>query len=783
MRLVCPNLFKGRRPQRLLGGLALLLYTSVETTLFATLVTAAPMPVLGQTPTHSPLPNQLANQLVFVDPNVKDYQTLLQGLAPGSQVIMLDAQQDGIEQMTAAIAQHPHLTGIHILSHGQAGSVFLGRTQLNGLTLDRYTAQLQQWSKSLAAGADILFYGCDLAGNAAGQTLIQQLSHLTGADIAASTNRTGNAQLGGDWVLEAQTGKIETAIAFNAAARQAYAGVLPPPCLPNPLYTTTGTNIGIVNVSNGNVTPVGTLAFPTFASARQEVTGLVYYIENTTNSPRVATWNPAAAAGQNPNTIIGNTGTNGVTFLKLAQQASTGVLYAGDANSNTLYTINPTNGQASALISLSVPGGFPPGGGDMAFDPRDPNRLLISVRPNAAPNRVQLYAVTVPATAPTSAIILPATLLGDVVTVPIGPDPASPNVANTGALAFGQDGNLYTVVRTDNPLGTPVDGDPLGRGTLYRVDANTGASTPITRTEFSSDFATLPVPTPTVNLIPAKRRDSTLQPNSPITYTITVTNPPATCDVTGISVVDAVPPFVIGTTWSSTVTGVGSVTPATGSGNALNLSVNLETGSTATITIRGTVDPNGAAIASNIATVQNPPGINPEPPARVSDTPLPRLRLVKRITNITRRGAPIAGLAFNSFVDDPADPNDTVPGWSQLSPVGLLRAGSPPQVKSGDEIEYTVYYLNDGTTDLADTSICDAIPDQTTFVPNSLQTQQGAAAIAPGGQFFSPLSPLPANNPCTSQTNGNGTALLNLGTLSSAVGTNVGLFRFRTRIN
>ncbi len=766
MRLVCPNLFTGRRPQRLLGGLTLLLYTGVEMTMLASLAMAAPIPAHIQSPIQAQ--QSLVNQLVFVDPSVKNYQGLLKGLAPGSQVVVLDANRDGVEQMTAAIAHHRHLTGIHILSHGQAGSVFLGRTPLNGLTLDRYTPQLQQWSKSLAAGADILFYGCDLAGNAAGQKLIQQLHQVTGADIAASTNRTGNAQRGGDWVLEAQTGKIETPIAFNATARQAYTGILPPPCLANPLYSTTLANVSIVNLNTGVATSVGTLAFPTFASARQEATGLVYYIENTSNGPngpRVGTWDPATGLFS----IIGPTNiTTGVIFQKLAQQSGTGALYAADGTTNILYTINPTTGVASGNINLT---NFQGGAGDMAFDPLDPNRLLITVR---AGSQVQLYAVQVPSTPPTTGVTLTATLISSNL-IQVGAN----NIANTGALAFGQDGSIYTVVREDNPLGTPVSGNP--NGILYRIDRTTFAVTPVASTPFSNDFATLPVPTRSVTLVPTKSRESTLQPNSPITYTITVTNPVNTCDVTGISVVDNVPAFVTGTTWSSAITGVGSVTPATGSGNALNLSVNLDTGSTATITIRGTV--SGATIVNNTVSVQNPPGINPEPPITVSDTPTARLRLVKRITNITRNGTPVPGLDFNSFVDDPADPNDTVAGWSQLAPVGLLRVGSSSSIKSGDEIEYTVYYLNDGTTDLSDAGICDAIPNQTTFVPNSLQIKPNVSAIAPGGQFFSPLAPLPTNNPCTSQANPNGTAIYPLGTLPNTTGRNFGLVRFRTRVN
>ncbi|MEG4104204.1 DUF4347 domain-containing protein, partial [Microcoleus sp. Pol17_C1] len=38
---------------------------------------------------------------------------------------------------------------------------------------------------------------------------LQRLSELTGADIAASANPTGNAKLGGDWELEVQIGSIE----------------------------------------------------------------------------------------------------------------------------------------------------------------------------------------------------------------------------------------------------------------------------------------------------------------------------------------------------------------------------------------------------------------------------------------------------------------------------------------------------------------------------------------------------------------------------------------------
>ena len=52
------------------------------------------------------------------------------------------------------------------------------------------------------------------------------LGELTGADIAASNDLTGSAELGGDWELEVATGNIETVVAVDEQVQTAFAGVL-----------------------------------------------------------------------------------------------------------------------------------------------------------------------------------------------------------------------------------------------------------------------------------------------------------------------------------------------------------------------------------------------------------------------------------------------------------------------------------------------------------------------------------------------------------------------------
>lgn len=65
-----------------------------------------------------------------------------------------------------------------------------------------------KWKSSLADDADILIYGCEVAAGLEGRLFIEQIARLTGADIAASTNLTGHAKAGADWILEAAAGSV-----------------------------------------------------------------------------------------------------------------------------------------------------------------------------------------------------------------------------------------------------------------------------------------------------------------------------------------------------------------------------------------------------------------------------------------------------------------------------------------------------------------------------------------------------------------------------------------------
>jgi Ca2+-binding RTX toxin-like protein len=177
---------------------------------------------------------QEEREIIFIDSTVEDYQSLIAGINPDTKVVILDRMKDGVSQITENL-QGGKYKAVHIVSHGSEGSLQLGSKQLNSGNLDTYKSQLQQWANFLTDDADILLYGCDVAAGKTGVGFVQQLSQLTGADVAASDDLTGSAALGGDWDLEVKTGEIDSPLAFQVGVMEAYQYVLP--------VSLTGTNL------------------------------------------------------------------------------------------------------------------------------------------------------------------------------------------------------------------------------------------------------------------------------------------------------------------------------------------------------------------------------------------------------------------------------------------------------------------------------------------------------------------------------------------------------------
>jgi Ca2+-binding RTX toxin-like protein len=149
--------------------------------------------------------------VVFVDSRAVGASFVNGQTGPDTEVIVLDATRDGLVQMAEALTGRTGLDSIQLVSHGASGTLLLGNSLLSDASIGDYRSELQKIGASLAVDGDLLLYGCDVAQGSGGQHFIEALALATGADVAASTDLTGSAALGGNWTLEAVAGTVESA--------------------------------------------------------------------------------------------------------------------------------------------------------------------------------------------------------------------------------------------------------------------------------------------------------------------------------------------------------------------------------------------------------------------------------------------------------------------------------------------------------------------------------------------------------------------------------------------
>lgn len=202
-------------------------------------------------------------EIVIINGDVDGIEQLLDDLASSDrdyEVFVLDSQRDGIEQISEILDGRRDIDSVHIVSHGDGGQVRLGATSLTESTLDGYAGQIATWSGSLSLDADILFYGCDLAATQSGEDLVESLSALTGADVAASVDQTGHADLGGDWAFEFGIGTLETEVAFSGQLQAGWMQTLAVSAESLFLHTDGSTGSEDSTIEATETPPVGTLS-------------------------------------------------------------------------------------------------------------------------------------------------------------------------------------------------------------------------------------------------------------------------------------------------------------------------------------------------------------------------------------------------------------------------------------------------------------------------------------------------------------------------------------------
>jgi glucose/arabinose dehydrogenase len=441
--------------------------------------------------TRSLDPNQLnqslgqaAPELVFIDPSLDAYRRLAASAAARAEVILLDRQRDGMSQITEALADRQNIGAIHLISHGRAGALQLGSSNFSDVS--QYQAQLQSWQQSLSADADILIYGCDVAATPEGQDFIQQISQLTGADVAASTNLTGNAAKGGDWILETATGTIDHNLALSQSLQSSYDGVFA-----GFTYNTFSNSTGITTNGNANK-PGATLQLTPDLNTQA---GSAFYdtaFQIDANS---------SFSTQFQFRLSGSNGTNGADgFTFVLQNDSRGVSALGASGGSVGYqginnslaiefdtykngTADPDANHLSLLRNGSVVA--PVKNALTGIDLNSGAALTAWIDYDGATNQLNVYlgnGTTKPTTATlTETLDLVATL---------GPKAYFGFTGGTGGLRNLQEIQNWTLNTTATPI-TPPGGGPNGNGNGLRgeyFDNINFTNSKVVRTDAAVDF-------------------------------------------------------------------------------------------------------------------------------------------------------------------------------------------------------------------------------------------------------------------------------------------------------
>ncbi|ASQ90919.1 hypothetical protein CHL67_08295 [Prosthecochloris sp. GSB1] len=147
--------------------------------------------------------------IVFIDSRVPDHEALLASFDSSTEIIFIDPELDGLNQIADALSERSDYSSIRIFSHGSPGTLLLGSTGLNAGNLETYREELFAIGSALHRDGDLLLYGCNVGAGEDGAAFIGMLATMTGADVAASDDPTGGSAAGGDWDLEVASGDVD----------------------------------------------------------------------------------------------------------------------------------------------------------------------------------------------------------------------------------------------------------------------------------------------------------------------------------------------------------------------------------------------------------------------------------------------------------------------------------------------------------------------------------------------------------------------------------------------
>ena len=134
--------------------------------------------------------NTPKREIAFIDRGVDDLATLLAGIRPDVEPILLSNDEPAPRQMARAVKGRAGLEAIHVIAHGRPGEVSFGAGALSLDNVDEYAAELSEVGLILGDGAFQL-WTCESGQGKRGVAFVDALARASGAQVSASTQLVG----------------------------------------------------------------------------------------------------------------------------------------------------------------------------------------------------------------------------------------------------------------------------------------------------------------------------------------------------------------------------------------------------------------------------------------------------------------------------------------------------------------------------------------------------------------------------------------------------------------
>jgi Domain of unknown function (DUF4347) len=166
------------------------------------------------------------SEILFVDPSVSDIATILSGLRPEVEAIVLDSSRPAARQIAEALSDRRGLDAVHVIAHGSPGRVRFAAGEWSATTLGEDAEDFPAIGRALGADGDLRLWSCSAGAGPEGDDFVRRLACASRADVTAASGAVGAAAKGGAWRLDSRWRRAEAPPPLTAGGVASYSGVL-----------------------------------------------------------------------------------------------------------------------------------------------------------------------------------------------------------------------------------------------------------------------------------------------------------------------------------------------------------------------------------------------------------------------------------------------------------------------------------------------------------------------------------------------------------------------------